>query len=49
MREVLYTKAFANKKKGDKGVYDGILCNTLVNTLKVAKYHKSKEVKKFSI
>jgi hypothetical protein len=45
MKEVVFIKSFAGKKKADKGIYDGILCNTLVNTLKVAKYHKSKEVK----
>lgn len=42
MKEVVFIKSYANKKKNDKGVYDGILCNTLVRILKVAKYSTKK-------
>lgn len=38
MREVEFTKDFANKSKGDKSSYDGMLASRLVNLDKVAKY-----------
>lgn len=36
-KEVVFTKDYAGKKKGDAGSYDGMLASRLV-TLKVAKY-----------
>mgnify|MGYP003650608301 CR=1 FL=1 len=38
MREVEFIKDFANKSKGDKESYDGMLASHLVNKDKVAKY-----------
>lgn len=38
MRLVEFTKKFANKKKGEKASYDGMLASHLVNIDKVAKY-----------
>ncbi len=45
MREVEFTKKFANKKKGDKGTYDSMLASTLVHKDKVAKYVNKKSKK----
>ena len=47
-RLVEFTKDFANKKKGQKGLYDSMLASSLVHKNKVAKYFK-KSVKKESI
>lgn len=41
MKEVEFTQDFADKKKGDKGVYDSQLASYLVNEDKVAKYTKT--------
>lgn len=41
MVEVVFTQDFANKKKGDTGIYDGMLTNQLVMIDKVAKYKKT--------
>jgi len=38
MREIIFTKDFATKKKGDKFSCDSILANQLVKIDKVAKY-----------
>ena len=43
MKEVVFIKKFATKKKGDRGVYDTALVRTLIN-MKVAKlYVKDKK------
>lgn len=46
MKEVIFTKDFATKKKGDKGIYDNALASTLIRELKVAKLSTGKKVKK---
>ncbi len=38
MKKVEFLIDFANKKKGETGVYDSQLANQLVNVDKVAKY-----------
>jgi hypothetical protein len=43
MKQVEFTKAFANKKKGDKGFYDGQLASHLVRVDQVAKYVNKKK------
>ena len=45
MREVEFTKAFANKEKGDRAKFDGLLASQLVRKDKVAKYVDVKEKK----
>lgn len=42
MVEVVFTKTYANKKKGDRAFYDGILATKLISDLKVAKKYKKK-------
>lgn len=39
MKEVIFTKDFSTKKKGDRAFYDGMLASHLVNVDKVAKYY----------
>ncbi len=46
MVTIVFTKAFANKKKGDKFTCDGVLASQLVRFDKVAKYYTKKTVKK---
>ena len=46
MKEVVFTKDFGVKKKGDVAKYDGMLASHLVNVDKVAKYKTVKKVKK---
>jgi len=41
--EVEFTKAYANKKKGDKGTYDSMLAAALIGKHKVAKQVKAKK------
>tara|TARA_R110000796_G_scaffold138001_1_gene254095 strand:- start:439 stop:573 length:135 start_codon:yes stop_codon:yes gene_type:complete len=43
MRTVVFTKVFANKKKGDEFTCSGPLANTLVKKDKVAKYTDTKK------
>lgn len=43
MREVEFTKAFANRKKGDKFTCDSQLASQLVRVDKVAKFTKKKK------
>lgn len=43
MKEVVFTKDFGVKKKGDTGKYDGMLASQLVRVDKVAKYKTVKE------
>lgn len=38
MKEVIFIKDFAEKKKGDEGTYDSLLASALVHKDKVAKY-----------
>lgn len=45
MKEVKFTKAFANKKKGDLFKCDGMLANRLVRIDKVAVYNEKKSAK----
>lgn len=42
MKQIEFTKAFANKKKGNKCFYDGQLASSLVKR-KVAKYVSNKK------
>jgi hypothetical protein len=44
MKTVIFTKDFANRKKGDEFTCDTMLASHLVNKDKVAKY-KTKETK----
>ena len=45
MREVKFTKDFANQKKGDTQLLSGQLASKLVHNFKVAKYVTKKAVK----
>jgi len=46
MLKIEFTEKFANKKKGDIGLYDSMLASTLVRKLKVAKFYKIKKAEK---
>ena len=46
MVKVVFTKDFANKKKGDTGEYESMLASTLVHGDKVAVYEKDYTTKK---
>lgn len=42
-KQVIFTKDFATKKKGDVGTYDSSLAATLINEIGVAKAEKKAE------
>lgn len=48
MIKVEFTKAYANKKKGDKAEYDGMIASSLVRKHKVAKFVKTKKAQEES-
>ena len=43
MKEVIFTKDFGTKKKGDIGIYDAMLSSQLIRVDKVAKLNIKKK------